>query len=880
MSPQQTIAHYRINAKLGEGGMGEVWHATDTKLNREVAIKILPEVFAHDADRMARFQREAQVLASLNHPNIAAIYGVEERALVMELVEGPTLADRIAAGGVPLDEALAIAKQIAEALEYAHEKGIIHRDLKPANVKIKPDGMVKVLDFGLAKMAEQAAVVGSPEESPTVAMGATIAGQILGTAAYMSPEQARGKTVDKRADIWAFGVVLYEMLTGRRMFDGETISDVLAGVLTREPDWEGVPAKARRLLKSCLEKDPKRRLRDIADAWRLLEDTQAAPAAKSGALWKAAAGVLAVSLAIALWSPWGRSAHPIEQPSIRMDIDLGADVSLGSTIGPAVIISPDGKRLVFVSQGQDGKARLFTRLLDEAKAAQLPGTEDAFAPFFSPDGQWVGFFAQGKLKKTRIDGGEPISLCDAPNGRGGGWSEDNSIVASLDPGVGLSQVPLEGGKAVTLTKLNPETGETTHRWPYVLPGGKAAIFVASTQQGGYEDGSIMAVSLKDHRTKMLIDHAGSYPRYLPSGHLIYITNGTLLAVRFDPERLETQGTPTRLEEVSGNRSVGDAQLDLARNGSMVYRKRTENRLTIEWLHADGRLDPAGFDPGFFQMPRLSADGAHLVLIESQGRSADLWAFDLNSHSKTRIINGLSQAFPLLSPDARYLVFQVPSGMHWTRVDGTGSPQPFTKSKSPQVPLAFTPDGARLLYSEMNAEGETDVRLLAVENGPGGPRAGESQLFLKLPTQNDFADFSPDGRWLAYSGAESGRYEVHVLSFPDKVTSLQVSNGGGMMPFWSRTGHELFFYRGDDQRIMAVNYRVKGGSFAADPARVWAPTHLANVGLGLNFALAPNGQRILVLMPAQGPEVQQARSHITFVTNFSDEVRRRVAGQGK
>jgi serine/threonine-protein kinase len=695
----------------------------------------------------------------------------------------------------------------------------------------------------------------------------------------MSPEQARGKTVDKRADIWAFGVVLYEMLTGRRLFEGETISDTLAGVLTREPSWEGVPAKAQHLLKSCLEKDPKRRLRDIADAWQLLEATPAAPAAKSGALWKAAACVLAVSLAIALWSPWRRSARPTEPPSMRLDIDLGGDVSLGSTIGPAVIISPNGTRLVFVSQGEDGIARLFIRLLDEAKAAQLPGTEDASSPFFSPDGQWVGFFAQGKLKKTRIDGGEPISLCDASNGRGASWSEDNSIVASLDPGVGLSQVPVEGGKAVALTKLNPETGEKTHRWPYVLPGGKTAVFVASKQSGAYEDGSIMAVSLKDHRTKMLIDHAGSYPRYLPSGHLIYITKGTLLAVRFDAERLETQGTPTLLEEVSGNRNLGDAQIDLARNGSMVYRKRTENRLTIQWLHADGRLDPAGFDPGIFQQPRLSADGTRLVLLENQGWSADLWAFDLTRHSKTRLTNGLSPSFPLLSPDARYLVFQVPNGMFWTRVDGTGSPQPFTKSKSPQVPLAFTPDGARLLYSEMNGDGETDVRLLAVENGPGGPRAGESQSFLKLPTQNDFAEFSPDGRWLAYSGAESGRYEVRVLSFPDKATSLQVSNGGGTMPFWSRTGDALF-YRADDQRIMAVNCRVRGGSFAADAARVWAPTHLANVGLGLNFALAPDGQRLVVLMPAQGPEVREARSHITLVTNFFDEVRRRVAGQGK
>jgi serine/threonine-protein kinase len=374
----------------------------------------------------------------------------------MELVEGATLVERIDAGAIPLEEALRIADQIGDALEAAHEKGIIHRDLKPANIKLKPDGGVKVLDFGLAKIAELAAVAGSAEESPTVAMGATIAGQIMGTAAYMAPDQARGKTVDKRVDIWAFGVVLYEMLTGRRMFEGETISDVLAGVLTREPDLTRVSAMAHPLLKSCLEKEARLRLRDIGDAWRLLERAPTTSAQRSAAPWKLAAALLALLFAVALWAPWRSANLQAESPSTHVDLDLGPDVSFGSTTGPAVILSPDGFRMVFVSQGADGLGRLFSRRLDQPAVVQMPGTEGAFAQFFSPDGQWVGFFAKGKLKRTRIEGSEPVSLCDAPGPRGASWGDDGNIIAALDQQTGLSLIPAEGGKAETLTNLDLE----------------------------------------------------------------------------------------------------------------------------------------------------------------------------------------------------------------------------------------------------------------------------------------------------------------------------------------------------------------------------------------------------------------------------------------
>jgi serine/threonine-protein kinase len=569
---------------IGAGGMGEVYRARDPRMGREVAVKVSAERFSD------RFEREVHAVAALNHPNICHIYDVGPNYLVMELVEGPTLAERINEGAVPLEEVLAVARQIADALEAAHEKGIIHRDLKPANIKIKPDGMVKVLDFGLAKIAEPTTAAQNPEISPTATIEGTRAGQILGTAAYMAPEQARGKAVDRRADIWAFGVILHEMLSGQRLFDGESVADTLSAVLTKEPEWDRVPPKAQRLLRSCLEKDPKRRLRDIGDAWRLLEETLESPKAKGSGMWRVAAGGLAVVLAASLVALW-RTTRPVEttpQPLVRLEVYLGPDVSLGSSTGPAVILSPDGTRLVFVSQASDGTRRLYARRLDQPKAGQLSGTEGAYAPFFSPNGEWVGFFAQGKLKKARIDGGEPVSLCDAPTGRGASWGEDGNIIAALDPLAGLSQVPSEGGKPISLTKLNQEV-ESTHRWPQVLPGGKAALFNASIAYSNYDEAGIAVVSLKDHRMKTLLDHAGMYPRYLPSGHLTYVTKGTLFAVPFDPDQLEVRGTATLLQEVSSNPNLGFAQLDFSQNGTLAYWTRgSEGLRTIQWLDRSGR----------------------------------------------------------------------------------------------------------------------------------------------------------------------------------------------------------------------------------------------------------------------------------------------------
>lgn len=870
------LGPYEILAPLGAGGMGEVYRARDPRMGREVAVKVAAERFSE------RFSREVHAVAALNHPNICHLYDVGPNYLVMELVDGLTLAERITSGAIPLEESLSIARQIAEALEAAHEKGIIHRDLKPTNIKITPDGAVKVLDFGLAKIAEQTSSVANPELSPTLTVQqATRAGVILGTAAYMSPEQARGKTVDKRADIWAFGVVLYEMLTGRRLFDGESVTDTLAAVLSKEPDWNGVPVKARPLLRSCLEKDPKRRLRDIGDAWRLLGDAPLQIAAKSRLPW-AVAGSLAV-VSIALGARLWHLTRPVEatpQPVVRLDLDLGPDIQLWSGEGPTVILAPDGIKLVFVSQAPDGTRRLFVRPLDQPKAAQMPGTEGAYAPFFSPDGQWVGFFAHGKLKKTRIDGGEPISLCDAPAGRGASWGDDGSIIATLESQASLSQVPTEGGRAVFLTEL--ALGEVSHRWPQVLPGGKAVLFTASTEYGNYDGAKIASVSLKDHRRKVLLEHAGMYPRYLRSGHLVYVTKGILFAVPFDLDRLEVRGAAIQLEEVSSDPTFGIAQIDFSRSGTLAYRSgRTAGLRTIQWLDGAGKTESLGIEPANYLFPHLSPDGSRLALLVNQGATSDLWVYDWQRGNKTRLTSAMGvNAYPVWSPNGQFVVFQSAGGMFWTRADGAGKPQPLTQSKTLQFPTSFTPDGTRLIFSEMTPGGGGAIRTVPVESASGQLRSGEPEVFLKTPaTVNTYATISPDGRWLAYSDAPAGSYDVFVRAFPDNGAQVQISNAGGMMPVWSRTGHELF-YRTEEQRILVASYTVKGDRFVADRPRVWVGKQIANLGLAVNFDLAPDGKRFVVLMPAESPEPRETQSHIKIVTNFFDEVRMRVAAQGK
>jgi serine/threonine-protein kinase len=743
-------------------------------MGRDVAIKISAERFSD------RFEREVRAVAALNHSNICQIYDVGPNYLVMELVEGPTLADRIKQGALPLDEALRIARQIGDALEAAHEKGIIHRDLKPANIKVKPDGTVKVLDFGLAKVA-QASACEDPEASPTLTIQDTVAGQILGTAAYMAPEQARGLPVDKRADIWAFGVVLYEMLTGQRLFGGNTISDALVAVLKEEPEWNRVPSNAHRLLKSCLEKDPKHRLRDIGDSWRLLQDAPEVWMPRSGAMWKVVAAVSWLAFAVALWSPWRGAGLSIARPPVRLDIDLGSNVSLESAAGPAVVLSPDGTRLAFASRGDDGILRLFTRRLDRPKVTLLTGSEGAYGPFFSPDGQWIGFFAQeGKLKKVPTDGGAPVALCDAPDGRGASWGEAGTIIAALSPQQGLSQVPFGGGPAIPLTELSP--GEGTHRWPQVLPGGKHVLFTFNEYSINFDRAGIAVVSLKDRKRKTLLEHAGMYPRYLPSGHLVYITNGTLFAVPFNLDRLEVTGPATRLDEVSVDLSRGFAELDFSPSGILAYRAGEVVGLgSVRWLDAAGKTEPLGIEDARYSYPRLSPDGGRLAYVGTQGSSSDIWIYDWERSLKIRLTNGRVAALPVWSPDGRFIVFQSAGGMFWMQADGAGMVRQLTQSKNLQFPHFFTADGKRFVFTEATSGTSGEIRSVSVEIASGQMKVGEPTTYLKTSTAPTFAALSPDGRWLAYQDSPEGRFEVYVRAFPDNSIQVRISKTEELCP---------------------------------------------------------------------------------------------------
>jgi Tol biopolymer transport system component len=877
LTPGTRLGVYEVTAQLGAGGMGEVYRATDSNLKRSVAIKVLPASVASDANRLARFQREAEVLAALNHPNIGAIYGLEKTpdftALVMELVEGEDLSQRIARGAIPIDEALRIARQIADALEAAHEQGIIHRDLKPANIKVREDGTVKVLDFGLAKAIDPAAASSANATSSTLSMQATQSGLILGTAPYMSPEQARGRPVDKRADIWAFGVVLYEMVTGRRPFRGDDVGDVLAAVIKDEPSWDSVPVQLRRLLRRCLEKDPKKRLRDISSVALLLEETPAHVPRARPLPW-IAAGALAAVAAVALWAPW-RGTRPAVRALVRLDVDLGTDVSLGSPNGTDVIISPDGGRLLWKSHGY-----LFTRRLDQPRAIQLAGTEGAIAPFFSPDGRWAAFFAFGKLKKVSVEGGASVVLCDAPEGRGGTWSEDGRIILSIDDVFFV--LSAAGGKPAPLT--DSTHGDVQQRWPQMLPGGQAVLFTVRTLNQSYDDASIDVLTIPDGRRKT-IQRGGTFGRYVAGtngdGYLVYVSRGTMFAVPFDMSRLEVRGEPSPvLDDMAYSSLDGSAQFDVSRLGTMVFRSRAGAGLvTLQWLDATGKTQPLPTKPGVYTQPRLSPDGKLLALSIAEGGGQDIWVYDWQRDAMMRLTSGgEAYAFPVWTSDGRYVVFTSATGVMFSaRADGASKPQPLIPSKSGQFPWSVSPDGKRLAFAE-SGQGGADIWTVPVEADAGGLKAGKAEVLFQSPASEVFPAFSPDGRWIAYRTFESGTSEIEVRSFPDKGGKWLISTSGGAVPVWSPNGRELF-YRTEDQRIMVVTYSATGDVFVAEKPRLWTEKRLA-VNNARNLDIAPDGTRFVALMPAGAPDEQKTQSHVIFLQNFSDEVRRRVIGEGR
>jgi Tol biopolymer transport system component len=901
------LGSYEILVQIGAGGMGEVYQAHDTKLGRDVAIKVLPEAFAHDPERLSRFQREAKMLAALNHPNIATIYGIEQSGdtsyLVMELVSGETLQERVRRdGAVPVEEALAIAKQIAEALEAAHEKGIIHRDLKPANVKVTPEGEVKVLDFGLAKAFAGDAASEDMSNSPTLSRAATMQGVILGTAAYMSPEQARGKAVDKRTDIWAFGCVLYELLTGKQTFHGEDVTDILAAVVRAEPDWTALPARIspsiRVLLQRCLRKDRRQRTPDAATIRIEIEDaiaapkdpgaTQAAPSARGWreqVAWGVAAAFALIAIAFAIGFVMRAPKPP--QP-MRLSAEIGVDASLYTALGPATIFSPDGTRLAFVVAGSDQQGRLYVRSLDQLQASALSGTEGASYPFFSPDGQWIGFFAEGKLKKISVQGGAVVTLCDSLNGRGGSWGDDGTIVFAPDALAALSKVSSAGGTPQPLTTLDTASDEVTQRAPQVLPEGKAVLFTSSARRNSYEDASIVVYSMGSGK-RNTVQRGGYLARYLPSGHIVYMHEGTLFAVPFDLKRLEVTGQPTPiLEGILANPGNGGAQFSFSETGNLVYvagRGGLQN-VSLYWMDKEGKFAPLRETPASYFNPAFSPDGKRLALGINDGKRADIWADEWERNTLTRLtFDGEANEFPVWTPDGQKIVYssQEKGGafnLWWTPADGAGNPQRLTESKYLQLAGSWRPDGKILAFEQLNPSTNFDIMTLSVEgNDKSGWKPGEPKPFVNSSFSERGPAFSPDGRWLAYQSNESGNYEVYVRPFPGPGGKWQVSTGGGVIPKWSHNGKELF-YRTVDSKIMEVTYTASGDSFRIGKPQLWSPGQFTDRGANNgNFDPHPDGKRFAVLK-VPGTAQDATVNKVSFVFNFFDEVRRRTATQSK
>jgi len=711
-----SLGAYEILAPLGAGGMGEVYRARDTKLGRDVAIKTLSERVFPDAESLARFRREAQLLAALNHQNIATIHAIEEAGstlfLVLELVDGETLDQLVARGPLTLDRTLDVVRQVIAALDAAHEHGIVHRDLKPSNIALTKSGVVKVLDFGLARREERATVQPRDVPSRDVADSPTItalspmqlttgAGVLLGTAAYMSPEQARGLPTDRRTDIWAFGCIVYEMLTGSRLFGAQTITDSLAAVLTRDPDWPRVPARVRRLLRQCLERELTLRLRDIGDASLLLEEP-APDTTKIGKLPWVITAAAVVSLATAFVLLWPAQARP---PLVRLAIDLGGSAPEYALLPAA--ISYDGSRLVYYTRDENGRSLLATRRLDEQAPTLLTGTGGADQPFFSPDGEWIGFFSGNELRKVPVQGGAPVALTRSEIARGASWGDNGNIVAALNNLGGLSVIAPDGGMPRPLTTLSG--GEPTHRWPQVLPGSKAVIFTANAPSiNSYEDATIDVVSIDTGERKTLW-RGGYFGRYVPTeqgrGHLVYIRGGVLFAVPFDPVGLEVRGTPTRLlENVAANPATGAGRFDFSRSGTFIYESGAGlTPWTVAWLGADGKTTPLLAKPSLYYSPRVSPDGQRLAVGIDSGKGQDIYVYDRQRDVQTRLTDmGRLGADPVWAADGQHLLFRsygTERGLWWVRTDGTSQPvRLLDEGVGDMGPQTLSPDGRHVIYS--------------------------------------------------------------------------------------------------------------------------------------------------------------------------------------
>jgi serine/threonine-protein kinase len=869
-----TIGPYRIIDQIGRGGMGEVYRGLDTSLGREVALKVLPERLAADPLRLARFEREARLLASLDHPNVAALHGVERTpqgmALVLELVEGPTLAARIAHGALPMDRTLELAVQIADALDAAHERGIVHRDLKPANVKIAPDGTVRVLDFGLAKALEPANAADAASPGLTTVEGHAQA--VMGTPAYMSPEQVRGEPADRRTDVWAFGCVLYEMLTGVRAFSGETTAEIFARVLEREPDLSRLPASAppslRRLLRRSFVKNPRRRLGAVSDARLDLEDALAelrdTPAGqpRSGGAWRLGlAGGLALLVVAALLFFAARAPSP--RPVTRLAVPIPAPDRLIAGRFPDVAISPDGRLVAYRAVGRDGVERIYRRALDEQAPAPIPGTEQGTSPFFSPDGRWIGFERDGKLMKVALAGGPPVVLVDAPGGVTAHWGQDGAIHFASGTTRILQRVPEGGGTIAAVTKLeSPE--ETAQAFPHLLPDRRTLLF--TSWKGDAPE--IVAFDAVSGVRRTLT--AGRQPTYLAGGHLVFVRDGSLWAASFDERAAALEGEPVPLvAAIEASTVSGNAQYAISASGSLVYVPRGQSLpiRSLTWVDRSGREEPVPLEPRSFNRFSLSPDGARIAVSIAEQDSIDLWVYALDRGTLTRLtFDRAADTAPVWSPDSRAIVFRSEregGGLFVASPDGAGGVRRLTQPSGPiHTPYSFTPDGRSLLFTEFRSYRDQGIGIVPMEG------SAPARLILDEPFAELRPQVSPDGRWLAYQSDESGRFEVFVRPFPNVgARRWQISRDGGTSPMWNPTGQELFYEAGGMLQRVAV---TATGSFGVAERITHLPA--SSDTLGPVYSVSPDARRFLVMKPG---ERQASGLVLMLVDNWVEEIRARL-----
>jgi Tol biopolymer transport system component len=848
MTPQQSIAHYRVTSKLGEGGMGAVYRAMDTKLNREVAIKVLPDTFANDPDRLARFTREAQVLASLNHPNIAAIYGVEDRALVMELVEGAS-----PSGPMTEEQALPIIHHLIDALEYAHDKGIVHRDLKPANLKLTPDGRLKVLDFGLAKAMSGDSAQPDQANSPTLTLSATMAGVIIGTAAYMSPEQARGQNVDKRADIWSFGAVVYELLTGNQLFEGETLSDTLAAVLTRNPDLNAVPVRFRRLLRMCLARDPRQRLRDISGARLLLEETApVSPSRADSRWWIAACALLMAAVAVLA------AMHLREPASVPETVRFQVFPPEGGAFAyPWLALSTDGRKLVFSAVRGASAPQLWIRELDSLNARPLPGTESGLFPFWSPDSRSIGFWANSSVYRIEASGGPSRLLCKAAalatGGDGSGaWSPDGNIYFAAGYS-GIFRVPQTGGEPGLVARPDKSRGESSYFFPVVAPDGKRLLY--QNQTGRPDNNSIELISMDGKPLRHIGPSAFSFGYAPPlrsseSGHLIVLRQSTLVAQPVDPRTFEPAGDAFSIADTVPS-SITYAPFSVSASGTLAYRYGLLSPRRLTWYDRAGNALSTLGEPGGSRFVALSHDGTKLITsqVDASSGLSNLALIDLVRRVPMRFTSEGDDRDPVWSPDDRQIAFSLrrdgPPQLFVKHVNGSGREELITPADGAERPCDWSSDGRLLMF----VRAKEDTYQVWTIRDPASSARGKPELYLSGASPLLYYEFYPGPgapRWVAYMSAESGNGpEVYVQSFPPGAGKFQISDHGGTQPRWRRDGKELF-YLAEDGKLMAVDIKA-GASFEAGiphavfDARLRAGTSLSNY----LYDVAPDGQRFLM-----------------------------------